>query len=608
MRTAKGFGFRGRNVDASPGGTRQRTALLPFLGSAILALAGVAASAQPAPGGTVPKEDPWATGRSSDVSIEIPPVADRPLGIDVGPRVRVDSFTLNVDSKLEQYLPPKLRAELQGALDAEVGRQDAQGFSIGQMEQVTNALTRMLRDGGFIVAYAYLPTQEVQGGNVEIGVLSGSLGNVVVEGNELLSDERIALNFNYLKGKPLQKQELESAILQLRDYPGLAPAAVLSAGADVGTTDLTLRVSERRFGMQTWADNYGSENTGEYRARVKFDWNSPLRRGDRLTVNLLQTFDPADGTYGGVQYETPVGYRGTYIGAAYDQNSFDSQIALSGSGVSVDTEGETETAQIYVRQMLMRGREMNMDLVFDLSTKSTFFDTSLLEDEQNDNLTVASLLFNFEAVDRLGPLGVNSLTIGYHRGFEDFLGSMDEAGINDDDTVSSRVGASGVRAGGDFDKYTLQYQRLQQLTLSNSLLFRGYYQYTSDLLTSLEQMSLGGPYSVRAYPNAQELVDRGYFMSMEYTYNAASLFNADNWDLNLSAFYDYSYGEKQDAFANENDAVRLEGYGVGVHFEYRWDDGSGFVVRGEVATPQTELDANNDRDPQYWVRFEYFRR
>ena len=67
-------------------------------------------------------------------------------------------------------------------------------------------------------------------------------------------------------------------------------------------------------------------------------------------------------------------------------------------------------------------------------------------------------------------------------------------------------------------------------------------------------------------------------------------------------------GHDLEHFASELDEVRLEGYGVGVHFEYRWDDGSGFVVRGEVAAPQSEQDPNNDRDPNYWLRFEYFRR
>ena len=561
------------------------------------------AEAGATPGGAVPKDDPWKLTRVAALSIDIPKASERPLSAEDGPRVRVESFDLDIESSLGSVLGPELAAQMRSLVESRRMAAPPDGFTIGQMEQVAAAVTEFLRSNDFIVAYAYIPTQQVDASRVKIAVLSGTLGEVIVEGNNMLSSKRIALPFNALLGKPLQKKNLERAILRVRDYPGVAPQAILSPGDEVGTTNLTLRVLERRANIAFMADNYGSEETGEGRGRIRFDWNNPLGLGDLLTFNVLQTFSPADGTFGGVSYEIPFGASGFSIGALYDENTFDftsGQLKLG---------GDSDTAAVFARQRLVRSRELNIDLRVDLAVKTASFDTFGLEDPE-DALSVASVSLDLEGVDRIGALGVNSLSLGYHHGIADFLGSMDDDGIGEDGEISTRSGSSGERAGGEFDKFTLRYQRLQRINDANTFIFRAFGQWTDDLLTSLEQMTMGGPYNVRAYPTAEFLVDKGAFGSLEYTLNATSLFETipDSWDLNFSLFYDYAYGKTLQALTSERPTVKLGGVGIGIHYEVRWGRGNGLMIRVEVAAPTTSIDASNDRDPQYWLRLEFFRR
>lgn len=555
------------------------------------------------PGGAVPKEDPWTISEQEPLSIDIPRAAERPISAEEGPRVRVETFDLDIDPALEQALGADKVAQMRNLVESRRAEQPDSGLTIGQMEQVSAALTEFLRNGGFIVSYAFLPTQQVEDGKVTIGVLSGTLGAVVVEGNTMMTSERIRMPFNHLLGDPLRRDTLERAILNVRDYPGLAPSAVLSPGDQVGTTNLTLRVLERRFDIGVIADNYGSEETGDGRGRLRLGWNNPLGLGDRLTVNVLQTFSPSEGTFGGIAYELPAFWRGFSLGAFYDENTFDFDIP------PFEVTGESKTGGLFGRQELVRSRELNVNMRLSLETKEASFDGGGIG-EQEDKLSVATLGFDLEGVDRIGALGVNSLTFAYSHGFPDFLGSMDSDGIGDDGEISTRVGASGDRAGGKFDKVTLRYQRLQQINESNSLIFRAYGQYSDDLLTPLEQMTLGGPYSVRAYPTAEFLSDRGAFGSLEYTLNVTSLLETrpDVWDLNLSLFYDHAYGKTLEPLSSEFGSVDIGGVGAGVHYEYRWGNGNGILFRVEVATPSTNEDPTNDRDPQYWLRMEYFRR
>ena len=560
------------------------------------------AQAGATPGGAVPKDDPWKLDQQEALSIDIPKVSERPLSAEDGPRVHVESFDLEIEASDGAVFGPELVAGMRSLVESRRIEGPPDGFTIGQMEQIAAAVTEYLRSNDFVVAYAYIPTQQVDGNRVRIAVLSGTLGAVIVEGNSMLSSERIALPFNGLLGQPLQKKNLEKAILKVRDYPGVAPQAILGPGDAVGTTDVTLRVLERRTSVQLMVDNYGSEETGEGRGRIRFDWNNPFGMGDLLTLNVLQTFSPADGTFGGVSYEIPFGASGFSMGALYDENTFDFRSGQLKLG------GDSDTAAIFARQRLVRSRDLNIDLRADLAVKTASFDSP--GEDPEDALTVASLSFDLEGVDRIGALGVNSLSFQYHRGIPDFLGSMDEHGIGEDGEVSTRAGASGERAGGEFDKFTLRYQRMQRINDANSFILRAFGQWTDDLLTSLEQMSVGGPFNVRAYPTAEFLVDKGGFGSLEYTLNATSLFEniPDRWDLNFSLFFDYASGRKLDPLTSERGKVELGGFGAGIHYEYRWGGGTGVMIRLEVAAPTTSIDASNDRDPQYWLRFEFFRR
>jgi len=557
-----------------------------------------------APGSPASSADPWTRQVPEDVPLEIPRASERPLSVDDGPSIAVRRFDLELDAGLNAALPADERATLNALLEQRRQERAATGFTIGQMEQVANAATESLRDAGFIVAYAYVPTQEVDDGVVTISVLSGSLSKVTVRGNEVLSDKRIAAPFQNLVGRPLQRGQLETALLNLRDTPGLAPAAVLSPGEAVGTTDLTLSVREQRFEIATMVDNYGTELTGRGRGRIRFDWNNPLKRGDRLTLNVLQTFDPAKGTYGGGSYEIPVNDRGTTFGLLGDSNTFDAQVD------GIDTDANSKTAAIYVRQKLKRSRDLNLDLRLEFARKEAKYNYSTVDTDFDDTLAVGSVSMDLEVVDRFLALGVNSLSVGYYHGFPDFLGSLDKDGTSGNN-ISSRQGNNGDLASGEFDKGVMLYQRQQLFDESNSMLFRLFGQYTGDMLTPLEQLSLGGPYTVRAYSPSEFLADKGFFTSLEYTLNISSLLKSrpTDWDLSASLFYDYSDGAKNNALQNEEGTEVLAGYGGGIQYEYRWGSGDqGIQIRAEVATPTVSYDAANGDDPQYWLRFEYFRR
>lgn len=551
------------------------------------------------PGISQPRIDQWNLRAQENEELYIPPTADRPLGEDAGPRIQVTAIDLQIDPPLDSHIDAELRAQLDLILSSRLTAYSAEGVTIGRLENIAGEITAALRESGLILAWAYLPEQDVQNSTVRISVLPGRLNAVRTDGNDRYSADQLIGPFTNLLGAPVQRSEIENSIMQVRNFPGLSTSAVFSPGEEIGTSQLTLRVSEDPFDMSVVADNYGTESTGENRLRAELLWYNPFGIGDIITINALQTFNPAENLYGGIMYDTPFFRDDLHLNLGYTHNAFEVAKGIA-AGAGVDNKniaGDTNIGWIGLSKNLRLTRLSRMDIGVDLAVKNAVLEN--LGRETEDNLTVASVFFNAEAVDSIGAGGINQFELRYDKGIPDILGAMSKDG---DDGKSTRVGFSGQNAGGDFDKIVVRYQRLQRISRRNTLLIRAEGQTTDDILTSLEQFVLGGPNSVRAYPIAQYLGDEGAFASLEWS---VELSNSGNRSFSISAFGDYAYAKLNDAFPNEIEDTSLGGYGIGFSFSNISDGGNQFAIRLHVATPTTNTDPSDGDDPQFYGQISY---
>ena len=403
-------------------------------------------------------------------------------------------------------------------------------------------------------------------------------------------------------GSPVEKKSIENSIMHLRDYPGLNTTAVFSPGSSTGTSELTLRVTEDPFDIAFVADNYGTRSTGEARVRSDLFFYNLLGRADSLTAVILQTFDPSANIYGGLTYETPIFRHDWSMGLAYSKNSFD---VTGGSVGALNLGGDTDIGTLFIKKNLKRTRRTTIDLAFDLTLKAAVLKNTPTPIE--DNLSIFSLDLAVEAVDNVGAGGINQLQIRYSQGLADFLGSMDENGVSGDGTTSTRFGGSGEYAGGDFGKTMIRYQRLQRISKSNSILLRLEGQYSSDLLVSLEQLVMGGPNNVRAYPIAEFLMDKGGFGSLEWIVDLDQLFNKTGGGTNvaISAFADYASGELNDPGPGQVADADISGWGIGFSIGHTAQGGNQLSLRLDAATPISDAVPSNERDPQYYGMLSY---
>lgn len=553
------------------------------------------------PGGALPRVEPAVPAAAPPADLfSIPRVYDRPLGLDEGPRIVVKAFRLV--GAVDRPAHGVSVAEATALLETARLEQPEAGFSINQLQEVAAKIAAYYREHGYILAQSFVPEQEVVGGEVKVQVLEGTLADIQVEGNRRYRANVLERPFDALLGEPIEKDSIESALLTLTNYPGVTAFGVLGAGRDVGTSRLTLRVqSEDRFEMEAALDNHGSQFAGEYRGQLVFTFNDPLRRADRLQLIGLYALDESDssthGLYGGLDYEIPLFSPRDSLRVLHLTNTYTIG-ASAASLAAVDTEGETQVDEIGYRHDFPRTRLGSASIGLAVNVKTATFDappTAIYEDK----LTTARLDAQWERVDTRFR-GMNHFALSYTHGFKDLLDSLD-------DYDSAAVGgASRFGASGEFDKVSLQIQRLQRLTQNTSVLLRVDGQYSDDPLVSLEQFSLGGPNSVRAYSVSEVLAERGGVASLELILGAPGIakrpaFGSYTWGqlLQLSLFADYAKGWlNQPLLSGQEESVELSGAGGALQFAV---PGRVFA-RLEVATPLSNRPVGNDRDPQFYFR------
>ena len=483
------------------------------------------------------------------------------------------------------------------------------GMTIGQMQQIATAVTEYYRSAGFILAQAFIPAQEVVDGIVTIEVLEGTLGNVLAEGNKKFSDAVLAKPFEQLIDSPVTAESIESAILTVSDYPGLSVFGVFQPGREVGETDLTLRVQdEKPFAATARFDNHGTRFTGERRAFADFTWNNPLGQGDHLTATLLKQYRPKNSVFGSIEYEVPIGPPGMSIGGSYQHNPFRVGAELDQANLS----GESKIGKIFVRRTLKRSRQTNINGRLGWKRGNSITKQNLAEISK-DNISAIEGEVTFDNIDTENR-AINLGSVGFTMGLGDGLGGDDDGtasarNANAAEVDPGRVGGSGKVASNDFAKFNASYSRLQLLGENQSLLVRLEGQYSNNLLTSLEQYSIGGPSSVRAFNISEKLFDSAFFSSAEWTVNAPGFadveaFKGLTWGevLRVSFFSDFAWGYKNDPATGEEANSGLSGYGGAVTFNVPGQ----FIGRVQLARPLgKKVPSGDDKGSKWWFDFTY---
>lgn len=460
-----------------------------------------------------------------------------------------------------------------------------------QLQAVADAVTRSYREAGFIVSQAYLPQQTLgEDGIIEIRVLEGRVGQITVQGASRYRAGTVSAALRPLQAQPLRKQEVDAALLYARDLPGVSVQAVLKPGENAGETDVVLIASEsaRPYVISLGGNNYGTEQTGRYRAEAGITWNSPLGLGDVFAANYVYALSPRQSQMGALSYGLPLSAvpgLGAVVGASRSElevrNGVFASLGLKGPTSLVYAGADwkfvnRELLQVQGSARFLRERSELSALGMQLSRQE--FD-------------VAELGVSLRRTD-LDWRGVDLLQVSVRQALEDRSAPGDMITPNRDS---------------HFTVARLSYTRMQFLTRSQRLYLKLNGQYTDDTLTPMEQFAVGGPDSVRAYPVSDTLGDRGYYAALEYHVDApgfgdaVSPFDGRPWRelLELDVFADHA---RVFAVSGRTAPATFDAAGVGLTF--RLPQYANFEWRISAALPTGNRTATDGRDDaRLYTRF-----
>lgn len=501
------------------------------------------------------------------------------------------------DAELE-----KDREILEETIEQFRAREDLdESLSLLQLQEIAGSVAQYYRDRGFILVQAFIPPQTISDGIVKIRVLEGILGHVTVEKMERFTEKQLLEPFQELAGQPVTADGIEEAMLLLNDYPGLKTFAVFRPGIFTGETDLLVSVVEEEFREATLhGDNYGSIYTGEFRARYDFFVNNPFRLNDRIIASVSQSINPENGLYLGMVYEKRAFGARNLFSFNLSNNDYSLGDDLAAFGIS----GENMQAGVSWRHALKRGRLFNTYSLLDFNVKSSRLNIVQGNDKKDDlSVLGGEVGFNWSDLEnKNSSSGRFKISQGFSGVFNSLEASSSPSGI-----TSSRRGGSGNFASGDFTKFSGDFNFWTRLQADQLLHLSLQAQQSSDLLTSLEQMPIGGPGSVRAYSTSEYLRDTAFSTSLEWIVKAPGFadehaFDNQRWGeiLDTVLFIDYAKGWLNDPLASELEEVDLTGIGAGLRFNYK-----NLFARFEIATPVGGEAASNNRDPQYYLELNY---
>jgi hemolysin activation/secretion protein len=469
----------------------------------------------------------------------------------------------------------QLKNLLQDSLNKELTLADLNGLAA--------KLSNYLHDQGYIVATAYIPAQTIQDGIVEITVVPGKYGNIIIKDNSLISADKANSFINPLKpGDIIRKPALERALLLLRDLSGIRTNATLSPGTQPGTSDLTVEINAASTTTGAiYVDNYGNKFTGANRVGMVVNWNNPFRQGDILTFSGITTGSGL--TNYGLSYQLPLG-GGWDMGVNYAHTRY----TLGKDFASLDATGTADTSGIYLAYPFLRSYNANLSARIGYDHKKLVDDIGSSDSHTPKHTNAWNIGLNGNWQEK--NTAYTSYALTYTSGRLAFDNSADSA--NDALTAQSE---------GRYHKTVLNLNRRQYLNnrLTLGMNFTG--QTAGENLDSSEKISLGGANGVRAYPQGEATGDQGYLFTGEFNWQLPLKNSKDN--LALALFYDQgevTLNKNQWNGASGDNHRTLSGAGLGVILSRAGE----YSLRMDYAwkLSSTEATSDTDKNGRFWLQ------
>jgi len=444
--------------------------------------------------------------------------------------------------------------------------------SQADLAAIAQAIGDCYRAAGFHLSRAIVPPQDIADGRVRIQVIEGGIVDVELRGDGAEQfGVRPMLN-PVLAEHPSRLATLERQLLLINGWPGvrIVDSAIEEIGEATGRFRLAVTLKTWHIYASLGADNLGSPSVGPWQTYAAAAFNSYLRPGDTLAVNLSTIAnDPRELGFDRLSYETPVGVDGARLGAS----ALYSEVRPGDYRRLTNDNTRTESFEIHGSIVPVQSQRSTLTLTASAGF-SDVRERDVFGPIYNDKIRTVSLTSDYRLQDNFG--GTNYATTVFRQGLDVWGASQ-----SGEDFVS-RFGAAP-----NFSVLNFYYTRYQTLNDAFSAKISMASQIASGPLYTSQQFYLGGASFGRGYGAAEISGDNGLAGSFELRFDRKPSWRyLSGWQ--LYAFFDA--GAVWNDGYRIGDGLALTSAGGGVRFFF-WDD---FQADIGVAFPLSYRAPDND--------------
>jgi hemolysin activation/secretion protein len=438
-------------------------------------------------------------------------------------------------------------------------------ISFSDLLKIETQITQLYTDNGYINSGAFVPPQETTEDTLIIQVVEGTIDDAQIKVNGRLSEEYIRSRLNRGVKAPFNINELQEALQLLQLNPLVKSInAELAVGASRNNWLLSVVVDQAdAFEPSLFVNNSRTPSVGSFQRGIQLKHNNFAGGGEEIAFIYRNTDGSNDYDF---DFTVPFNSLNGTLGLTY--RYIDSDI-IEPPFDALRINSQTDEYKLTIRQPIVltatnnSTEELALGMEFARqANKTTFYDKTLQSqepfpisrgaDEEGDTkgeTTVVALRF-FQDWTRRTRSDVLAARSQFSVGL-DALNSTTAVGRPDANFFAWRG--------------QLQWVRLLDTESNTTILLRSDIQLSPDDLAALEQFSVGGTGSVRAYRQDSLLGDNGVILSGELRYPFWRWHDNRN-SLAVVPFTDFGtvWSDKESANQEEDTVVSV---GVGLQLD-----------------------------------------
>jgi hemolysin activation/secretion protein len=403
------------------------------------------------------------------------------------------------------------------------------------LESLRTAVTLLYVKRGYVTSGAVYPDQAVTEGIVRIQIIEGKLADINIEGARWLWPSYYKRRIVLSAGPPVNIYTLQERLQLLQQDPRVQGInAELRRGVAPGESELNVRVSEYRP-FKGWLEfnNYQPPAVRAERGLATIAHDSLTGNGDRFQFTYGQSI-PMNNTTGvfpliNATYALPFTAYDTSLVLGYRRTDFE---VVTNPFKALDIKGHTEIFSLMVQQPVYR--TLNHLVTFGVQGEYLY----------NKNLLLGQGFPFFAGYPQSGAANVAALRFlqdWTYRTQDSVVGARSRFSVGLD--VLDATVNSGPVADSQFFSWLGQFQALHRFEEWGGLQAVGRIdlQVANDRLFPLEQVPVGGRYSVRGYREISLLRDNAFIFSLEPRLPISRwVFGLREDLLQLAPFFDYA--------------------------------------------------------------------